>query len=65
MRKRFSITDHISGQRKDIVMEADMGNFSRDDMTTPNHVGVEILGPEFEPKQEEPGEASRDSSPSE
>jgi hypothetical protein len=58
LRKRFAITDHISGQRKDIVTEYDLGNFGRDNMITPDHRGLEILGPEYEAKPEEPGDAS-------
>lgn len=61
LRKRFSITDHVSGQRKDIVTDADLGNFGRDDMITPDHRGVLILGPEYEPKPEE-SEESEDAS---
>jgi hypothetical protein len=58
LQKRFAIIDHISGQRRDIVTEADLGNFGRDKMITPNPRGDRILGPEYEPKPEEPEEAS-------
>jgi hypothetical protein len=69
LRKRFLITDHVSGQRKEIVTEADLGNFDRSKMTTPNHRGVEILGPEYPryvpkpEKPEEPGDESGESAP--
>jgi hypothetical protein len=65
LRKRFAITDHISGQRKDVVTEADLGNFGRDNMITPNHRGFEVLGPEYETNPEEPEDASEESASSE
>jgi hypothetical protein len=47
LQKRFSITDHVSGQRKDIVTELDQGNFGRANMIMSNHPGPEILEREY------------------
>jgi hypothetical protein len=58
LRKRFLITDHISGQRKEIVTEADLGNFDRSMMGIPNHRGIEILGPAYERYPGDTGEQS-------
>jgi hypothetical protein len=60
LRKRFRIDDHISGQQKDVITEADLGSFGRDDMFA-SHRGVEILGPEYETKTEETGDAAEES----
>jgi hypothetical protein len=65
LRKRFAITDHISGQQRDIVTEADLGNFGRDKMITPDHRGVEILGPEYESKLEQSADTRGESASSE
>jgi hypothetical protein len=65
LQKRFAITDHISGQRKNIVTEADLGNFGRDKMITPDHRGLLILGPEYGPKPEEPEDAGGQNASSE
>jgi hypothetical protein len=63
LQKRFVITDRTSGQQKEIVTEADVGNFDRSKMTPMSHPGLEILGPEHKPKpegkeQKEPGDES-------
>ena len=44
---RLELTDHISNQRMNIAMSADLGKFTRKDMTA-SQGGVEILAPEYE-----------------
>lgn len=71
LRVRFSIVDHISGQQRDLTIDADLrnsggyGNFSRDDMVPSDpHGGVEVL-PEYIPKPEERADESGGIAPSE
>lgn len=44
---RLELTDHISNQRMNLIMNADLGKFSRKDMAA-SQGGVEILAPEYE-----------------
>lgn len=71
VRVRFSIVDHISGQRRDLTIDADLrssggyGNFNRDNMVPSDPGGeVEVL-PGYIPKPEEQAGESGASAPSE
>jgi hypothetical protein len=69
-RVRFRIDDHISGQRRDLMIDGDLaslggyGAFGRDDMLPSGFSGVEILK-EYIPKREEPGDESGESASTE
>jgi hypothetical protein len=61
-RSRLELTDHVSNQRRNIIMEAAIGRFGRDDMK-PSKGGVRILGPEYETKPDESGNDRKASPP--